>query len=91
MPSPNFVCCCPVYGDDDDDRVEKPVNVSDMPILTERSSTISDDGGEVSDSDNSCTVPAVVQGKEGLLEAELARARQEIAELKQQLAGLKTE
>jgi 6-phosphogluconolactonase len=82
VPSPNFICCCPMYGEDDDDMgAETPVaQGSLLPILTEPEE-------ESCESDMSCTVPTTIVRKESS-EDELTLARQEIAELKQQLSAL---
>lgn len=90
VPSPNFVCCCPLYdhGDDLEGELEspslaasEPVNavpvVSNMQVVTDSNSV--SDGSEI----------AVVEAdqKTAALAAELERARQEIALLKLQLAS----
>jgi 6-phosphogluconolactonase len=82
VPSPNFVCCCPMYGDDDDDMPTEAATtqVSSVPRMTEPEE-------ESCESDLSCTVPFSVNTKEGKLD-ELSLARLEIAELKQQISSM---
>jgi len=80
VPSPNFVCCCPSYQDD-----EEYVKAPEVghPLLSSNISTCSDSG---SDTDES-TVP--VRGgtkSEMTLKQELAQARLEIEQLKRMLA-----
>jgi len=82
VPSPNFVCCCPMHGEDEEEEHSGPP-VSNVSILQA-------DQGETSDSDNSCTVPTEIDGKESL-QGELARARAEIAKLRLQLSSLTVE
>lgn len=84
VPSPNFVCNCPLYDPDgnDDDVQPESTYVSNMvrPPL---------DAGVSSDSEGStAAVPRVI--KTNPIEDELAKAYREIAELKEQLALLKT-
>jgi 6-phosphogluconolactonase len=84
VPSPNFVCCCPMHdSDDNDESIDRSMPVSNIHIIRERSDSM----GHTSDSDNSCTVPTDVNPKESLM-AELARARDEIAQLKAELGML---
>jgi len=90
VPSPNFICCCPMHGGDDEDDMDAGnegtvVHVSNLPPFSTSEVETS------SDSDNSCTVLTAVLAKDSGLQAELERARQEIAELKQQLSTLRTE
>lgn len=80
VPSPNFVCCCPSYRDDDDVEISEPMVPA---IWTTNASTCSD---AASDSEDS-TVPVRKGNKSEMsLQDELARARQEIEELKRLLA-----
>jgi 6-phosphogluconolactonase len=81
VPSPNFVCCCPMYGDDDDDMPAETTTAlgNAPPNMTEPEE-------ESCESDRS-TVPFTVISKENS-EDELALARLEIAELKQQIASI---
>lgn len=97
--SPNFVCCCPSYQEDD----ESPPSVEAVPMPASEQKPITNmavvknhdlynivASGESDSSANSCTVPTHVDSKEDL-EAELARARKEIEELKQKLLTLSPE
>lgn len=75
VPSPNFVCCCPSYQDDD----------SEIPDESNENSVASvvDSGSDSEDS----TVP-IRQGRKSqmTLQQELAQAQQQIEELKRLLA-----
>jgi len=73
VPSPNFVCCCPTHDDDEDQDVELRLTT-----LSRRNS------GDLSDDSDDSQV-RVKRTKAEVLEMELARARQEIALLKEQL------
>lgn len=83
VPSPNFVCCCPTYHEEDDSagRSERA-----MLMHSRMSSVTVRDSGNSSDSDDS-TVP-VTNGHSSdlLLKEELAKAKQEIEELRKLLA-----
>jgi len=83
VPSPNFVCCCPVH--EEDDMVDATIRVNDLTQFAGRSSDFSAEG-ETSDSDNSVTIPVTMESKK--LRDELARAHQEIADLKEKLLHL---
>ena len=80
VPSPNFVCCCPSHQDEEDLEAS-----SELPraVYSSTASTCSDHG---SDSEES-TIP-IRQGNksEMTLREELARARQEIEDLKRMLS-----
>lgn len=86
VPSPNFICCCPMvdrYSDDDDIQASEKVGYT-FPAIT---------GGNES---TSSPVPASVEfdaaQKPGLdLQSELELARQEIANLKKQLSNVTAE
>jgi DNA-binding beta-propeller fold protein YncE len=83
VPSPNFVCCCPSYQDDDVD-IEVSSEPSRVPVFSSNASTCSD---ATSDSEES-TVPVREGNKiDTNLEEELAQARLEIEELKRMLAA----
>ncbi|KAL7581280.1 hypothetical protein ACA910_006049 [Epithemia clementina (nom. ined.)] len=79
VPSPNFVCCCPLSGNVDDS------GTLDNPVGNEV--RVNDDNASATDSDSGSTL-AVTPTKEDLMK-ELARARQEIAALKDELSVLK--
>lgn len=80
VPSPNFVCCCPSYQDDDE-YIKTPDE--GHPLLSSNISTCSDSG---SDTDES-TVPVREGNKSQMtLQQELAQARREIEQLKRMLA-----
>lgn len=82
VPSPNFVCCCPTHPEDDTDYVPEQMNiVTSVPRTT---SSVEDHSSDSEDS----TIPVWRGGKlsEDSVEAELARARQEIEWLKRLLA-----
>jgi 6-phosphogluconolactonase len=86
VPSPNFVCCCPMHEDDGmmslfEDE-EQPAIVSNIDMVKPEQST---DSG-VSSSENSCTMAvAGSDDKASALSTELEAARQEIAALRLQL------
>lgn len=84
VPSPNFVCCCPSYDEEGEDV---PKDVTDdihavSPVEAADGSTID----SASDSDDS-TVPIRRKTDEKALRQELAKAKQEIEELKKLLAA----
>jgi 6-phosphogluconolactonase len=84
VPSPNFVCCCPTYPEEDDN-----VNRSSISMLMHSgfSTSAVQDSGNSSDSDDS-TVPVKRRDSpDNFLKAELAKARQEIEELRKLLAA----
>jgi DNA-binding beta-propeller fold protein YncE len=83
VPSPNFVCNCPIY-EDDEDGVE-PTSASITWVDTERHNVATS-----SDSEVSVTTEPVKEGPTHSFEDELASARLEIAQLKDQLALLTT-
>ncbi len=80
VPSPNFVCCCPSYQEDDE-----YVNSLDQanPLLSSNISTCSDSG---SDSDESTMAIREGTKSEMTLQQELAQARLEIEQLRRMLA-----
>jgi 6-phosphogluconolactonase len=82
VPSPNFVCCCPMYGDDDDDMPTEAATTqgNSLPIMK-------DPEEESCESDLSTLPFNHVVTKENS-EDELALARQEIVELKQQISSM---
>jgi hypothetical protein len=99
--SPNFVCCMPVHADgyeSDGDNNEPASGAAQLVDvrLYRRGEADAPVSAESSDSETSahCRVVPPTHKKNTpsrhLLEAELARARQEIEELKRQLAGLST-
>ena len=83
VPSPNFVCCCPTYQEDGEVQYGSHSVVSEVSLPGEEAS---------SDSEDSSTMPTISRRKErsGIddtdLREQLARAQQEIAELKALLA-----
>lgn len=82
VPSPNFVCNCPLYDQDSDEAVADELmsmNVLVRPDL---------DMGTTSDSETSTAAVPQTAKDENPLESELAKARREITELKEQLAAL---
>lgn len=102
VPSPNFVCNCPMYDQDgnDEENPEEVVDAAAMVPSVVRSrpppSRLGVDSGVSSDSEESTTA-AVVPSSAGVtktnpprstLEDELAQAHREIAQLKEQLAVL---
>jgi 6-phosphogluconolactonase (cycloisomerase 2 family) len=97
VPSPNFICCCPIYGDDEyltDDvfAVTKPTRAltTDPPPLTGLALATEQHGMSMPEDSESTTSEQsslpVLDEKE-LLRAELARAREEIAMLRQKLSN----
>lgn len=90
VPSPNFVCCCPLQRDEEVELLEDSGIVANMCLVTRKEESGISSG---EDSDNSCTMPVETNANKQYqhdLENELARARREIEELKKQLAGLTT-
>jgi 6-phosphogluconolactonase len=89
VPSPNFVCCCPTYHDDEDSRF---ASSSDMWSSVTVSSTTPRDNvvptfdESSSDSEDSTVPVRRGQSEESLLKEELAKAKHEIATLKKLLA-----
>lgn len=79
VPSPNFVCCCPLSGNVDESRYLDSAVGSEVRIV--------DDNSIGTDSD-SATTNVISPSKEDLMN-ELFRARQEIAALKEELSALK--
>jgi 6-phosphogluconolactonase (cycloisomerase 2 family) len=99
VPSPNFVCNCPMYDQDGDDEESPEPLDTVVPTLVHHPM----DGGISSDSDESATATAVptpkmvtkknlplVTSNSSNLEDALAQAHHEIAQLKEQLAALMT-
>lgn len=90
VPSPNFVCCCPMHESDDLEEAEMSPPVSNLSILNNFQDTEETGNYSTTSSDNSCTMPTAVESKESL-QAELMRARNEINELKHMLSSLTME
>jgi 6-phosphogluconolactonase len=94
VPSPNFVQCCPIYGDDEHQTTSILLNATSMerePILEEKlvpSEIVTDSDAETFKS----TIPANQSPKIGRkeLEMELEAARREIDELKKQMSTMAT-
>jgi 6-phosphogluconolactonase len=97
--SPNFVCCCPVYGDGDEEFAPAPAApvVTNIRLVEDHQGVTASSGGggcESETSSNSCTFqqPTTTTGKSApshvALEQELLRAREEIAELNRKLSTL---
>jgi 6-phosphogluconolactonase (cycloisomerase 2 family) len=87
-PSPNFVCCCPLYQEEDDGHiVSNLTSLVAPPVPTARSVSASarDEASSVCSSTSTMDVIGKAKGKERSLEDELERARLEIAELKKLL------
>jgi 6-phosphogluconolactonase len=80
VPSPNFVCNCPIYEDEEDGAEPTPASATWVDTH---------DVAALSDSDVSATTEPV-KGPAHSFEEELASARLEIAQLKEQLALLAT-
>lgn len=77
VPSPNFVCCCPLQ-DDDSPSVPAPVVVEEM---------VSDyRGGNSPESDLESEDSTMPTSKDAYLSEQLAKAHREIEELRRQLA-----
>lgn len=83
VPSPNFVCCCPTYQEDDD-----TANRSEMTLLMQSklNSVMAQDSGSGSDSEDSTVQVERGQSSDHKLKEELFNARQEIEELRKLLA-----
>ena len=79
VPSPNFVCNCPLYDPDGDDAPEEQPQAS--------STVVRSDSVVSSDSEGS-TAAVRRHAPKNPLEEELAKARLEIEQLKEQLARL---
>ena len=81
VPSPNFVCCCPVH---EDDLPAPPTDPEEMVVSSK--SAVADSDSESLES----TLPADADkaNKTSRVEEELAQARLEIEELKRQLSSL---
>jgi 6-phosphogluconolactonase len=79
VPSPNFVCSCPYYQDDEDIEEETPVKVNNVKVGQRQRSD--------SDSDSDSSTMRTTDNK-GDLTAQLAKANEEIAELKKRLEML---
>jgi 6-phosphogluconolactonase (cycloisomerase 2 family) len=85
VPSPNFVCSCPTHHDDVDDAIENEFESMALSEMT-TPKQVTFDGDSCSDSEDS-TVPVYRgQSSDNNLKEELAKARQEIEELKKLLA-----
>lgn len=86
VPSPNFVCNCPMYDQDGEDEPHEEVVKIPMVVRPETDTTISSDS-----EDSTAAVPPMVKKPSSpSLQDELAKAHREIAELKEQLARLQT-
>ena len=82
VPSPNFVCCCPL--NDDDLRLPEPEAIGEMVTTTRYSRTSPDSDLESDDS----TMPT---SKDAFLAEQLAKAQREIEELRRQLAMMQVQ
>mmetsp|Transcript_9697 Transcript_9697/g.20284 ORF Transcript_9697/g.20284 Transcript_9697/m.20284 type:complete len:502 (+) Transcript_9697:164-1669(+) len=84
VPSPNFVCCCPTHSEDDTDDLafSPPEN-----FVSSIRRTTYDDGSRSSSDSEESTVPTWKGSSKNKVEAELARAREEIESLKKLLAS----
>jgi hypothetical protein len=88
VPSPNFVCCCPMSRDDDDEKGEPTATpphettVIDNLTVVQHPESLSDSSQQ---SVNSC-IPTLLEKD---VHEELARARAEIEQLKAALLSLK--
>ena len=89
VPSPNFVCCCALH--DDDESVPVPVlPTTVVPTVVEKPLTVAPIKQEVDsdmDSEDS-TVPTSAMESSSYMKEELAKAHDEIAELRRQLSNL---
>ena len=83
VPSPNFVCNCPTYVEDD----EGPY-VEDKAMSTIQHGYSRQTSAESDCESESSTIPVNVEKDSKLLESQLARANREIAELKKKLEML---
>jgi 6-phosphogluconolactonase len=83
VPSPNFVCCCPSYNEDDESA-----NRSEMPMMVHSKMTAGSiaDSGNSSDSDDSTIQVTRGQSSDMKLMKELAQAKEEIEKLRKLLA-----
>ena len=91
VPSPNFICCCPLHSDEGERAEEEEVGVPNQVQVVSNLQLVEHnnaDSSAASSSNNSCVV-AVPEDpqKTAALELELERARQEIAQLKLLIGG----
>mmetsp|Transcript_473 Transcript_473/g.1326 ORF Transcript_473/g.1326 Transcript_473/m.1326 type:complete len:453 (-) Transcript_473:279-1637(-) len=86
VPSPNFVCCCPLSGVED--SVDEHVGQLEDTVMVPRKKSDAADDNASSASDGSSTVPTELPAQKDLID-ELKRAREEIASLKEQLSAVK--
>jgi 6-phosphogluconolactonase (cycloisomerase 2 family) len=82
VPSPNFVCCCPIQ-DDDSPPLAAPQAIQEIVSDGQRASPDSD-----LESDESCTMPT---SKTDYMAEQLAKAHREIEELRRQLAAVQAQ
>lgn len=93
VPSPNFVCCCPLH-DDGDNAPDVPETIVKVPETVEKKNVLvqkqEESHGVDSDLESEeSTVPAFTT--EEMLKEELAKARREIEELRARLTGVSPE
>ena len=86
VPSPNFVCCCPMHREEEEEEERDGDVVTNIALVNHKQGDSVASSGE--ESDNSCTMAVDTSGKREELTSELTRARQEIDNLKKQLAAL---
>eukprot|EP00536_Pseudo-nitzschia_multiseries_P012498 jgi/Psemu1/68333/estExt_Genemark1.C_4810016 len=84
VPSPNFVCCCPTYSEDDTEIRQRQENFES----SIRAVTLAKDNENNSGSDSEDSTVPTWRGRssEDNIKAELAKAREEIETLKKLLA-----
>ena len=89
VPSPNFVCCCPVYQDSDENDAseddERPVSN----VVPRMLGHLPSDSDSCNGSDTSTMLVSEATDGNKNLEAKLSQANLEIAELRKQLEMLK--
>lgn len=88
VPSPNFVCCCPMQREDIDEEADGDI-VTNISLVNHKAESVASSGEE---SDNSCTLvvePLPSKQHERDLEDALTRARMEIDELKKELEKMR--
>lgn len=89
IPSPNFICCCPIHQEDDDETIK--YDAIPMTITGGNGRSVERSGESDTESEES-TIPTTIHrsmssSKEDL-KTELEKARSEIAELKRMLTTM---
>lgn len=88
VPSPNFVCCCPIHGDDDGLLTPPATTMLGATVGNYDDAVRSPEESDLESESEGSTREANAQDKDENLPDELGEARREIEELKRQLASL---